>query len=737
MLRAYEVGLGEADAEDAEKTFVVWDQKTNSAKALPWPYDEALDPAFFGTYEIDGVEYPTAFTLLQERVDEWTLEKGCEVCCLEKDQVEKAIRIYAENAPSGLVLGVATDMSPQSAQGTEGACILEFLLGNVEKPGALLQRFPDPPNKVDLGTMNTLVTGDMLEKRLGYREHKGLGIWSHAHIPTVFKAITTGEPYQPRNWMERSGNKHAMIGNAGQLSEIIDKMEMICHLYMYPTAFTIEAADYVLPTQEWLESYFTIAHANKIIIRQPVVHLYETVNEGVIWSEIAHRCAELGNPFAQKAFDKEYLATLGTDLVYWRGQQEMMDFHMGSLPMSWDELAEMGTYEWISKEDYLTYYTYKTIDPKTGKEKGWNTPSKKVEPYSEGTLMLGRTGEPWASAEGKSYVMPPADEDYDPLIYYLEPEETNLTDTEYPIMLTQGRIPHYHHGTLRNIPYLRELYPVPLVSIHPETAEKYGVEDEQWVWVESRRGKVRGKAHVTAGIAKDAVHMERFWNPEYLDTDTPSKAWTEMNVNILTKTDGDTRGGAALSVLAVTGKPIKFQGTGEKLDDLDVFHPDRMASRILGMGDVLSLIERAQDAADEKLAAETAKRMMENKFDMNDMLDQFAQIRKMGGVGAMLNMLPGGAGIDPSQMDEKAFDRIEAMIHSMTKEEREKPSIINPKRKRRIAAGSGTTVADVNKLLKQFEMMQKMMKQLKKSPKGFARKLGGMMGNPNAFRGLK
>ena len=206
---------------------------------------------------------------------------------------------------------------------------------------------------------------------------------------------------------------------------------------------------------------------------------------------------------------------------------------------------------------------------------------------------------------------------------------------------------------------------------------------------------------------------------------------------ILTKTDGDTRGGAALSVLAVTGKPIKFQGTGEKLDDLDVFYPDRMASRILGMGDVLSLIERAQDAADEKAAEETAKRLMENKFDMNDMLEQFAQIRKMGGAGAMLSMLPGGSGIDPSQVDEKAFDRIEAMIYSMTKEEREKPSIINPKRKRRIAAGSGTTVADVNKLLKQFEMMQKMMKQFKKSPKGFARRLGGMMGNPNAFRGLK
>ena len=206
---------------------------------------------------------------------------------------------------------------------------------------------------------------------------------------------------------------------------------------------------------------------------------------------------------------------------------------------------------------------------------------------------------------------------------------------------------------------------------------------------------------------------------------------------ILTKTDGDTRGGAALSVLSVTGKPIKFQGTGEKLDDLEVFHPSRMAGRILGMGDVLSLIERAQDAADEKLAEETAKRMMENKFDMNDMLAQFAQIRKMGGAGAMLSMMPGMSGIDASQIDEKAFDRIEAMIYSMTKAEREDPSIINPKRKRRIAAGSGTQVSDVNKLLKQFEMMQKMMKQLKKSPKGFARKLGGLMGNPGAFRGMK
>ena len=196
---------------------------------------------------------------------------------------------------------------------------------------------------------------------------------------------------------------------------------------------------------------------------------------------------------------------------------------------------------------------------------------------------------------------------------------------------------------------------------------------------------------------------------------------------IITKTDGDTRGGVALSVKAVTGKPIKFVGTGEKLDDLDVFYPDRMASRILGMGDVLSLIEKAQDVRDEKAAAETAKKMMQNKFDMNDMLAQLAQLKKMGGISAMVSMLPGGANIneDDEELAEKEFKKIEAIILSMTKAEREKPSIINPKRKRRIARGSGTQVQDVNRLLRQFEQMQKMMKQFSKNPKAFSRMLRG------------
>lgn len=182
---------------------------------------------------------------------------------------------------------------------------------------------------------------------------------------------------------------------------------------------------------------------------------------------------------------------------------------------------------------------------------------------------------------------------------------------------------------------------------------------------------------------------------------------------LMSKLDSDTRGGAALSVLAVTGKPIKFVGTGEKLDDFEQFHPQRMASRILGMGDVLTLIERAQTAVPEDDAKKLAAKLKENGFGMDDLLEQMRQIKKMGSLKQIIGMLPGVAGkINEDDIDESQFGRLEAMILSMTKAEREKPSIINPSRKRRIAAGSGTTVADVNRLLRQFEQMQKMMKQL-------------------------
>ncbi len=205
---------------------------------------------------------------------------------------------------------------------------------------------------------------------------------------------------------------------------------------------------------------------------------------------------------------------------------------------------------------------------------------------------------------------------------------------------------------------------------------------------------------------------------------------------VLTKLDGDTRGGAALSVRAVTGKPIKFAGTGEKIEEIEAFHPERMASRILGMGDVLSLIERAESQLDVKKAEQMARRFSENKMDYNDLLDQFAQVRKLGPIKQILSSLPGmdkhlkEADIDDTQMD-KQMDRTAAIILSMTKRERACVDTINPSRKRRIAAGSGTKVEDVNRLIKQLEQMQQMMKQFGGKGKKRRRMMG--MPPPGAF----
>lgn len=229
---------------------------------------------------------------------------------------------------------------------------------------------------------------------------------------------------------------------------------------------------------------------------------------------------------------------------------------------------------------------------------------------------------------------------------------------------------------------------------------------------------------------KDAVHptdillvVDAMTGQEAVNVSKTFDEKLDITGVILTKLDGDTRGGAALSVRAVTGKPIKFAGTGEKLDDLEVFHPDRMASRILGMGDVLTLIEEAQVKMDQKAAEKVSRRMLENKMDLNDLLDQFKQVKRMGPLKSVLSKMPGmEKQLKDVEIDDRDMDRMAAIILSMTKEERAKPSIINPSRKRRIAAGSGMRVEDVNRLLRQFEQTQKLIKQLK--GKGARRRFG-------------
>ena len=228
---------------------------------------------------------------------------------------------------------------------------------------------------------------------------------------------------------------------------------------------------------------------------------------------------------------------------------------------------------------------------------------------------------------------------------------------------------------------------------------------------------------VDAMTGQDAVNAAQSFN-ERLDIDGV----------MLSKLDGDARGGAALSVKAVTGKPIKFIGVGEKLDQIEPFHPGRMAGRILGMGDVLSLIEKAEQAIDKKKAAELEERLRQNKFTLTDFLDQLGQLKNMGNLQDLMGMIPGMSSVKDLQVDEKALGRVEAIIHSMTPQERENPGILGSSRKKRIAAGSGTRVEDVNKLLKQFQTMQQMIKQF--SGKGAGKKLkklqkrGGFPGIP-------
>ncbi len=238
-----------------------------------------------------------------------------------------------------------------------------------------------------------------------------------------------------------------------------------------------------------------------------------------------------------------------------------------------------------------------------------------------------------------------------------------------------------------------------------------------------------GRLHIDENLMNELVEIKKEVRPtEILLTVDAMTGQDAVNVAqsfneklgidgvILTKLDGDARGGAAMSVKAVTGKPIKFSGIGEKLNDIEPFHPDRMASRILGMGDVLSLIEKAQENFDQAEGEKLANRLKQNKFDLQDFLDQFKQMRKMGSMQDILRSLPPIPGLDTQkfsqqEIDEKRIDRLEAIILSMTKKERRNPDLLNASRRRRIAAGSGTSVQEVNQLIRQFEQTKTMMKR--------------------------
>lgn len=525
-LKATEAGLDGTDED-----YVVWDLNTDSAVVVDYPMADDVDPALFGTYEVNGLECSTGGQLTKENCEEWTIDAAAETCWLDADQIEAALEMFTDpDEVSSIMQGVAIDQYPQSQQSALGALAIEYMMGHVECPGSMLQNFASAPCKDQLGNTPRLLSEAKVRKRLGLIEHKGLLDWDMCFIPGVRQAMIDGDPYQLHMWFERSGNKHGVLADSTWLEDAVPNVDTIVHIYMYPTAFSVMCADYLLPCTEWLETNLPIPQLNTIVVRQAVTHLFETVEEGIIWTNIVQKCAELGNEHCPKAFDEEYCFTT----PFYKNEYEKQLQHINELDMTWDEMCEQGVIQWATEDEYRLFYRYLETDEETGKPAGFGTTSKKVEVYAESNIILGRTGYPWAKCAEEEYLtLEPASEDYEPLPYYVEPIESPLTDEEYPLVLTEGRLPMYHHCTLRNIPYLREIYPVPEIWIHPDDAETYGITDGEWVNVESRRAKTHAKAKVTKAIAKGVVYQERFVAPEFLDSDHPEQTYRVMNMNIL------------------------------------------------------------------------------------------------------------------------------------------------------------------------------------------------------------
>ena len=284
----------------------------------------------------------------------------------------------------------------------------------------------------------------------------------------------------------------------------------------------------------------------------------------------------------------------------------------------------------------------------------------------------------------------------------------------------QVGVPVYEHGTQDPVLTAQEAYALAQRNGYDvvilDTAGRLQIDEELMAELERIKASVPPQEIllvVDAMIGQESVNVAKSFNDSL-----------GIDGVILTKLDSDTRGGAALSIKAITGKPIKYAGTGEKLTDIEAFHPERMASRILGMGDMLTLIERAQQNFDEKQAQEMEEKLRKQSFTLEDFLDQFEQIKKMGSMAEMLAMIPGGNKINPEDIDEKEMARMEAIIRSMTPKERRNPDILAASRKRRIAKGSGTSVQQVNQLLKQYDMIKQLMKQF--GGKGGRRRLRGL-----------
>lgn len=531
------------------------------------PENADVDPEIFATVEIDGKQYKSAGQIYKEEAEPWTLERTAENCWLQADKIEEAVKLYTGASVAGIVNGVASDMTESASQVPLGCMGLDAIMGYVDIPGCTMTQYgtgvvanptsrpvtyhngfdgmfsdmygcgavvglSDEENAERIASFDPAVQeqfGRLLLDRLGMKDHKGLYTWCHSHIPTVREAIATGEPFKPRVWFDMSGNKLAMLGNAKSWYDVFPEIDFIIGQYPMLTSFHVEAADLVFPVREWLEEpMVNMTQLNTSWLQNECVHIGETVSHSIPAAQVIARCKEKWGG-TMPGLTPGYIGSAT--------EAEVKESVAATLQApSWEELIN-NTDKYvpcvIPPEDYWHYKQYETIVD-DGLPAGFGTESRKFEVYCTLLLKMARTGYPFCYPYEQE-----ACADYSPICTYIEPAESPLDDDEYPFVLTSGRVPYFHHGTMRHAAFARELFPTAEIRINTRTAAELGISHMDWVKVSSRRGEVHARAYLTEGVAPRTVWMERFWNPECYDESQPNKTagWRECNVNVLTKND--------------------------------------------------------------------------------------------------------------------------------------------------------------------------------------------------------
>lgn len=553
---------------DDTPAYVCYDIKTGAVAPFEYsaPEDAVVDPEVFWQGDFNGKNYKTAGQIYKEEAEPWTLEKAAETCWLEADKIEQAIRLYThaddDGSVAGIGHGVATDQQPNSSQASIGCLGLDIIMGCVNKPGCSLtqkgaasvwetratQKAPQAMTKFGCSAIPGMsdaanearikkaaeeqpedqrIANQLYKDMLGSKLHKGVYTWFFCHIPTILDAINTGEPYKPRVWYDVSGNKLAMLANATSWYDAISELDYVICQYPMLTSFHIEAADIVFPVREWLEEPLADhKQLNTTWLQNECTHIGETVSHSIPPAQVLNKCKELWGgtlPGIENAYEGA-----PTEADVKQGVAKAFEAE------SWDDLqANTDTYvpKVVPEEVFYQYNQHEGIVD-DGLPAGFGTESRKLEPYATLMIKLARTGYPYCYPDPQE-----ACEDYSPICTFFEPEESPLTDEEYPFVLTSGRIPYFHHGTMRHAAFARELFPTAEIRINPQSAAELGIEHMDWVKVSSRRGSVHARAYLTEGVNPRTVWMERFWNPECFDESQSKQTggWQECNVNVLTK----------------------------------------------------------------------------------------------------------------------------------------------------------------------------------------------------------